>query len=79
VARSVGFKIRYDKSSVRKELASMISKLIQFKSVNPPVENFDVQLFVKEELEKVGLRAKLHRPSGKAVALTSSFEFKINE
>ena len=57
----------------------MISKLIQFKSVNPPVENFDVQLFVKEELEKVGLRAKLHRPSGKAAALTSSFEFKINE
>jgi succinyl-diaminopimelate desuccinylase len=66
-------KIRIDKVSVRKELASLISKLLRFESENPPVENYDVQLFIKEELEKVGLKTKLHNPGDKAVALTCSF------
>lgn len=69
----MGLKIRFDETRARKELASMISKLIQFETENPPVEGYDVQLFIKEELEKVGLRAKLHKPFDKAVALTSSF------
>lgn len=67
------FKIRYNETSAGKELASMISKLLQFRSENPPVEGYDVQLFIKDELEKVGLRAKLHKPGDKAVALTSGF------
>jgi len=69
-------KLDYSVSTVPnagKELGAMISKLLQFKSENPPVEDYDVQLFIKEELEKVGLKVKLHHPSDKAVALTSSF------
>jgi len=69
----VGLKIRFDKTKARKELASTISKLLQFKSENPPIEDYDVQLYLKQELEKVGLRAKLHKPCDKAVALTSFF------
>jgi len=66
-------KIRYGGRVTRKELASMISKLVQFESENPPVADYEVQLFIKEELERVGLRAKLYKPDDKAVALTSSF------
>lgn len=58
-------KLDYSVSTVPnagKELGAMISKLLQFKSENPPVEDYDVQLFIKEELEKVGLKAKLHHP-----------------
>jgi hypothetical protein len=47
-------------SNAGKELGAMISKLLQYKSENPPVEDYDVQLFIKEELEKVGLKVKPH-------------------
>ena len=66
-------KISYDKASARKKLASLISKLIQFRSENPPVEDYDIQLFIKEELEGAGVKTKLHDPGDKAVALTSTF------
>jgi succinyl-diaminopimelate desuccinylase len=69
-------KLDYCRSAVlsrRRELSSLISKLIRFESENPPVEDYEIQLFIREELEKVGLKVKLHYPGDKAVALTSSF------
>lgn len=59
--------------SLRKKLTATISGLLRFRSENPPVVDYDVQLFIKDELEKAGLRVKIHRPSDRAVALTSSF------
>lgn len=58
---------------LEKELAATISELLQFRSENPPVEDYDVQLFLKDELEKVGLKVRLHHPGDRAVALTSRF------
>ena len=57
----------------QKQIAKCLSDLVQFRSENPPVDNYDVQLYIRDELKASGLNVSLHHPRDKAVALTSSF------
>lgn len=59
-------------SRMQNQIAKSISDLVRFKTENP-VNNCDIQLYLKEELQDSGLRAQLQNPGNKALALTSSF------
>jgi len=59
-------------SSMQKQIAKSLSDLVRFKTENP-VNNCDIQLYLKEALQNSGLRVQLHNPGSKALALTSSF------
>ena len=56
-----------------KEITRLVVNLIRFKSENPPVEDHDIQLFIRDFLRQAGLGCELHDPGDKAWALTSSF------
>jgi len=56
-----------------KELVRLVVDLIRFKSENPPVEDYDIQLYIRDFLNQAGLGCELHDPGDKAWALTSSF------
>jgi succinyl-diaminopimelate desuccinylase len=51
----------------------MISDLVQYNTENPPVESFDIQFYIRDQLKEVGANADLHNPGDNAVALTSSY------
>jgi succinyl-diaminopimelate desuccinylase len=57
---------------MRGRVAKSLSELVRFKTENP-VSNYDIQLYLREELQNSGVRVELHNPGNKAVALTSYF------
>ncbi len=55
------------------DIVTLVSKLIQFRSENPPLEDCDVQFFIRDFLKEAGLHVVLHDPGNRAWALTSVF------
>jgi succinyl-diaminopimelate desuccinylase len=57
---------------MREQIAKSLSELVQFKTENP-VNDYDIQLYLREKLEDSGLKVQMHNPGSKAIALSSSF------
>jgi succinyl-diaminopimelate desuccinylase len=57
---------------LQRQVSRTLSELVQFNTENPPVESYEVQNYVRQELQRVGLKTEFHNPGDNAVALTSS-------
>jgi succinyl-diaminopimelate desuccinylase len=70
--KNLKMKIVSDLKKSEKDIGNLLSQLIKFKTENPPVDNNEIQRFIKERLEEYGAQAQIHHLNHKAVPLTSS-------
>ncbi|MEM3655903.1 MAG: ArgE/DapE family deacylase [Thermoprotei archaeon] len=54
------------------QLVSLTAELIRYSTENPPAENYEVLLYIRDFLKRFGLDCELHNPADGAWALTSS-------
>jgi len=66
-------KISKDLRESEKELIKLVVDLVRFESENPPVKDYEIQLFIRDFLREAGAKTELHDPGDNAWALTSSF------